>query len=102
MEPREDIRCLLESYVFSGGLAEKNTHQSRPIQFIHAVKENALSEYESIHRWMDSHYPEPAWRRKRQPIHVSVEMKVFAVLVYLCGQEELLLQSYEKLVGKSE
>lgn len=36
------------------------------------------------------------------PIHVSVEMKVFAVLVYLCGQEELLLQSYEKLVGKSE
>lgn len=100
------MRCLLESFVFSGGLKlwgcvggvtpSENT-ESR--SFIQSVYNNELSEYDALHHWMDSHFPEPLWKRKKQPIHANLELKYFAVLVYLCRYDDLLLSRYTLLVS---
>ena len=78
IEVREDVRCLLESYVFSGGLRLylchfhlKHRESQEPdsmLSFLQGVFENEMSEYSLIHEWIDRKHPEPAWKRKRNPI----------------------------------
>ena len=57
-----------------------------------------MSEYDFVHHWFDSHFPEPAWKRKRQPIHISLELKCFVVLVHLCNLSSSFYNAYHKLV----
>ena len=106
IETREDMRCLLESFVFSGGLklwgcvgAVTPSENTESRSFIQSVYNNELSEYDALHHWMDSHFPEPLWKRKKQPIHANLELKYFAVLVYLCRYDDLLLSRYTLLVS---
>ena len=101
MEPREDVRCLLESYIFSGGLRSllsltyltcRDDLPSNPNDdFLRKVFENDLNEYGVIHTWLDKSHPEPAWKRKRTPINSMIELKYFTVLTYLCGFGSQLL-----------
>ena len=72
--------------------------QESKSSFIRAVYENELSEYDSLHHWMDSHFPEPAWKRKRQPINVHLELKFFCVLVYLYKYDHLLQMVYDSMI----
>lgn len=46
---------------------------------------------------MDSHFPEPAWKRKRQPINVNLELKFFCALVHLFKYDDLLIEAYRSL-----
>ena len=66
--------------------------------FIYAVYENELAEYELIHSWMDSAFPEPAWKRKRQPIYTQLELKFFAVLIYLLNYSDQLKNCFTHLI----
>lgn len=108
IETREDMCCLLESFIFSGGLKMlgevgaviHSTTSSSSRSFIQSVYENELSEYDALHHWMDSHFPEPMWKRKKQPIQPNLELKFFAVLVYLCRYDDLLLNNYMVLVSR--
>ena len=106
IETREDIRCLLESFIFSGGLKLwawlccVTCRESKGSRFIQSVYENECSEYDLLHHWLDSHFPEPLWKRKKQPIQPALELKFFALLVYLCRYEDLLEDRYSRLVGR--
>lgn len=79
-----------------------NTRRSRSTQFVQSVYENEFNDYLLIHHWLDTQFPEPAWRRKRQPIDERLELKLFAVMAYLCNYDDLLLRYYEKLNGRKE
>lgn len=108
VEPREDVRCLLESYIFSGGLrsfpllARLTCRDELPANsnddFLRKVFENDLNEYGVIHTWLDKSHPEPAWKRKRTPINAMIELKYFTVLVYLCGFGHELLDCTRHLM----
>lgn len=97
-ESREDTRCLLESYLFSGGLADDTSPASPSQQFVHSVFDHP-SEYDCLHAWLDARFPEPAWRRKRQPIDKSLELRYLAALAFHCRQDAQLFGCYEKLVA---
>ena len=110
VEPREDVRFLLESYLFSGGLNESGPHfdsssaenASLPMstrRFLCGVFDNEMAEYEILHQWLDQWKPEPAWRRKRQPILVNFELKLFIALVSLCGYGDMVKDIFIQLEG---
>lgn len=112
VEPREDVRFLLESYLFSGGLNESESpsdasiaaNSSLPMstrRFLCGVFDNEVAEYEILHQWLDQWKPEPAWRRKRQPILVNFELKLFITLVSLCGYGDLVKDIFIRLEGLS-
>ena len=82
------------------GAVIHSTTSSSSRSFIQSVYENELSEYDALHHWMDSHFPEPMWKRKKQPIQPNLELKFFAVLVYLCRYDDLLLNNYMVLVSR--
>ena len=91
-ESREDTRCLLESYLFSGGLAD--VISSVPSQcFVHSLFDRP-DDYAALHAWLDTRFPEPAWRRKRQPVDESLELRYLAVLTHLCRRDTLLLRCH--------
>lgn len=97
-ESREDTRCLLESYLFSGGLAD--VVSSAPSQcFVHSLFDRP-DDYAALHAWLDTRFPEPAWRRKRQPVDESLELRYLAVLTHLCRRDTLLLRCHEQLAGE--
>lgn len=97
-ESREDTRCLLESYLFSGGLAD--VISSVPSQcFVHSLFDRP-DDYAALHAWLDTRFPEPAWRRKRQPVDESLELRYLAVLTHLCRRDTLLLRCHEQLAGE--
>ena len=76
-----------------------STRRSRATQFVRSIYESEFDDYYLIHKWMDSQFPEPAWRRKRQPVDERLELKIFTVMAYMCNYDDLLLQYYEKILG---
>lgn len=101
------MRCLLESFVFSGGLKSwgrvggvihREGAESDAASFVRSVYESTNNEGHELHAWLDQCLPEPAWKRKRQPVLVGLELKVFAALVHLCGYEDLLYRYHDSLV----
>lgn len=76
-----------------------STRRSRATQFVRSIYESELDDYYLLHKWLDSQFPEPAWRRKRQPIDERLELKIFTVMAYMCNYDDLLLQYYEKILG---
>ena len=59
-----------------------------------SLYENAAGDSNELHAWIDQCIPEPAWKRKRQPVMVGFELKVFSALIRLCGYEEELFKYY--------
>ena len=70
---------------------------NRKAKFLDSIYENELSEFDSIHFWMDSHFPEPAWKRKRQPVNINLELKFFCALVHLFRYDSLLIEAYRSI-----
>ena len=64
-----------------------------------SLYENAAGDSNELHAWIDQCIPEPAWKRKRQPVMVGFELKVFSALIRLCGYEEELFKYYTMITN---
>ena len=95
---QEDYDCTSDDYVL---VSRESQEPNSIISFLHGVFENEMSEYSLIHEWIDMHHPEPAWKRKRNPVNVCFELKCFVVLVYLCGYGQLLLDTFRQIMSRN-
>ena len=66
--------------------------------FIQDVYENIENRYTVLHTFLDEKFPEPAWRRKHQPISVNLELRWLAVFAKMRRQSD----NVELLMGELE
>lgn len=78
-DKNDELRHLAESYLCSGGLMSP---ADRTNSFVLDVFDNAENRFDELHAFFDGLFPEPAWRRKHQPVVVNLELKILAVYVY--------------------
>ena len=95
-----ELQYLAESYLCSGGLM--NVVDREKDSFIKQVYENCENQFDALHAFMDSRYPEPAWKRKHQPVIVNLELRIFAVYVYMNRKEKELLAICDALMSEKE
>ena len=78
-DKNEELKYIAESYLCSGGLVPP---AERRDSFILEVFDNTANRFDVLHAYLDALQPEPAWKRKHQPVVVNLELKVLAVYVY--------------------
>ena len=78
-DKNEELKHIAESYLCSGGLVPP---AERRDSFILEVFDNTANRFDALHAYLDALQPEPAWKRKHQPVVVNLELKVLAVYVY--------------------
>ena len=105
-----ELQYIAESYLFSGGLMrwrrESGLTSSEADRergsFIQDVYENIENRYTVLHTYLDEKFPEPAWRRKHQPISVNLELRLLAVFAKMRRQsDDLRLLMDDLMQGKS-
>lgn len=100
-----ELQHIAESYLFSGGLmrcgpprALTSSEASRERgSFVRDVYENAENRFTALHAYLDEKFPEPAWRRKHQPISVNLELRWLAVFAKMRRQSEELQRLAESV-----
>ena len=86
-DKNEELKHIAESYLCSGGLVPP---AERHNSFVLEMFDNAENRYDTLHAYLDTLQPEPAWKRKHQPVVVNLELKVLAVYVYHLRLEDEL------------
>ena len=95
-----ELQHLAESYICSGGLM--NVVDRGKDSFIKQVYDNRGNQFDILHAFFDQRYPEPAWKRKHQPVSVNLELRIFAVFVYMNGKENELMTLYDDIMDEEQ
>ena len=85
------------SIIFFLSLTSSEADRTRG-SFIQDVYENIENRYTVLHTFLDEKFPEPAWRRKHQPISVNLELRWLAVFAKMRRQSD----DVELLMGELE
>lgn len=89
-----ELQRLAESFLCSGGL--RSGAQLAGGSLLQDVYENKANRFDALHAFLDAQIPEPAWKRRVQPVSEALELRLFAVFVYhqgCCEELRALLHS---------